>query len=179
MNAALAIAMLRHQTRISIPDGAIRAAMGWTDWPARLQRLADGPVSRLAPPGSTIWIDGCHNPASAQVIAAQIADLIEPASPLHIITGILANKDAPGILGPFCSAAAQFHTVSIPDHPCHTPEALALWLCEQGSNASAAQGVGQAIEAIAARSDKPVSILILGSLYLAGEVLNANGQRPD
>jgi dihydrofolate synthase/folylpolyglutamate synthase len=35
------------------------------------------------------------------------------------------------------------------------------------------------LRTIAADADQPVVVLILGSLYLAGEVLAANGQPPD
>ena len=51
MNAALAVAMLRHQDRLDVPEPALRAAMGWADWPARLQRLAPGPLRDLLPAG--------------------------------------------------------------------------------------------------------------------------------
>src|SRR5207248_8731899 len=44
MNAALAVAMLRHQSALHLPTSALNAAMGWADWPARLQRLAPGPL---------------------------------------------------------------------------------------------------------------------------------------
>ena len=36
-NAGLAIAMLRHQEAVSVPPAALRAAMGWAEWPARLR----------------------------------------------------------------------------------------------------------------------------------------------
>ena len=44
MNAALAVAMLRHQEALRVPISALSAAMGWADWPARLQHLAPGPL---------------------------------------------------------------------------------------------------------------------------------------
>src|SRR6185369_3672409 len=43
MNAALAVAMLRHQEALDIKEPALRAAMGWAEWPARLQPLAAAP----------------------------------------------------------------------------------------------------------------------------------------
>ena len=177
MNAALAIAMLRHQSAIAVPDSAIRAAMGWTDWPARLQKLADGPITRLAP-NIPIWIDGCHNPDCAQPVADEIARLLGKDAHLHIIAGILANKDAEGTLGPFCSRATSFQTVPITDHPHHAPETLAQWLREQKKDAEPADNLESAIQAINGR-DQPSAILILGSLYLAGEVLRLNEQIPE
>src|SRR5579875_3754913 len=44
MNAALAVAMLRHQEAVAVREPALRAAMGWAEWPARLQRLGPGPL---------------------------------------------------------------------------------------------------------------------------------------
>jgi dihydrofolate synthase/folylpolyglutamate synthase len=177
MNAALAIAMLRHQSAIAVPDAAIRAAMGWADWPARLQKLAEGPITRLAP-NIPIWIDGCHNPDCAQPVADEIGQLLDKDTRLHIIAGILANKDAEGILKPFLARAASFQTVPITDHPHHAPDALAQWLGEQKKDAEPADNLESAIQAING-CDQPSAILILGSLYLAGEVLRLNEQIPE
>lgn len=178
MNAALAIAMLRHQSAITVPDSAIRAAMGWADWPARLQKLADGPLARLAP-GVPVWIDGCHNPASATIVAEQIEALLGSGTRLHIVTGILANKDAGGILKPFCKPGVTFHPVPIPGHLHHAPEELSNWLRKNGLEAEPVESVEAALRAFANSPSRPAAILILGSLYLAGEVLRRNGQIPE
>ena len=65
-NASLAVAMLRHQHAIEIPLSSLRAAMGWAEWPARLQRLTTGPPPALLPPASELWLDGGHNPATGR-----------------------------------------------------------------------------------------------------------------
>ncbi len=173
-NASLAIAMLRHQSQIKIPDAAFRAAVGWADWPARLQQLDDGPLTRMVP-GLSVWIDGCHNPASAEVLARQI-DTVLGTGPIHIVTGILANKDAEGILGPFLKRASSFHTVPIDDHPCHSAEELADWLGSRSVTAHASGTVRDALARLNKDCNRPAAILILGSLYLAGEVLKDNGE---
>jgi len=174
-NAALAIAMLRHQSTISIPDAAIRAAMGWADWPARLQQLSDGPLTHILP-RMTVWIDGCHNPASAEVVAGQIDAILGKDEPLHIVTGVLANKDAAGILAPFINRATSFRTVPIPDHPHHPPEDLSAWLRRQSAAAEPAADVASALRSLAKQEIESGAVLILGSLYLAGEVLRENGE---
>jgi dihydrofolate synthase / folylpolyglutamate synthase len=177
MNAALAIAMLRHQSAVKVPDAALKAAIGWADWPARMQKLSDGPLKRLVSPETSVWIDGCHNPASAVVVADQVPSLLGEAASVQIICGALANKDVEGILAPFVNRAAAFHTVPIPGHSHHEPEVLAGWLCRKGCDARPAPNIEAAIEAAAA--SKPRAILIIGSLYLAGEVLRANDQAPE
>lgn len=176
MNASLAVAMLRHQSHFDIPETAIRAAMGWAHWPGRLQRLAAGPLTALVPQ-STVWIDGCHNPASARIVAHEVYATIGKGLPIHIVAGVLANKDVDGILEPFLPVAASFSTVPIPGHPHHDPAALADWIGQRGARAQAQANVAAALRDLAATVKGPSAILILGSLYLAGEVLRENGER--
>src|SRR4029450_5320725 len=72
LNAALAVAMLRHQDKLKIPASALSAAMGWADWPARLQRMGPGPLTGLLPTGSELWVDGGHNPSASRLVADHV-----------------------------------------------------------------------------------------------------------
>ncbi|HVF38079.1 MAG TPA: bifunctional folylpolyglutamate synthase/dihydrofolate synthase, partial [Sphingomicrobium sp.] len=49
MNAALAVAMLRHQDALDVPASAFTAAMGWANWPARLQQINGGVLFDMLP----------------------------------------------------------------------------------------------------------------------------------
>lgn len=174
-NAALAIAMLRHQSAITIPDAALCPAMGWAHWPARMQRLAPGPLTALLPKGSAIWLDGCHNPAGAQMLANEVAKLGKP----DFITSILANKDAEGILAPLLPHASSFTAIPVPGHDHHHPEELARLARDQGlADVSTASDVEAALRQLAA-SGQLRTVLIIGTLYQAGIVLKANNQLPD
>ena len=105
---ALAIAALRALPRSSLPPAAFEAGMVKADWPARLQRLAHGAWSTLAPAGSELWLDGGHNPDGGRAVAAALADLEERVSrPLVLIVGMLATKDCAGL-------PAQFHRAGAP-----------------------------------------------------------------
>ena len=180
MNAALAVAMLRHQRALPVPESALRAAMGWADWPARLQRLGGGPLAALLPPGSELWLDGGHNPAAARAIADFFRGHVPGGRPFHIVLGLLANKDAPGVLRPFANRAATLHAVPVPGHPHHSPAELAAAARGAGLAPIAAADVPAALGWIARHADRerPPIVLVMGSLYLAGEVLRANGQAP-
>jgi dihydrofolate synthase/folylpolyglutamate synthase len=173
-NAALAIAMLRHQSSIVLPESAYRAGLGWAKWPARFQPLHAGPLTTLLPEGSAVWLDGCHNPAGAETVAPHVLEL-KGDDPWHIVTGILANKDAEGILEPFIPLGAHIHAVPVPGHEHHAPEELVAWAHAQGLQATAAGSVAEAFGQIGKRS----RVLVLCSLYLAGTVLKANGEEPD
>ncbi len=178
-NLGLAIAMLRHQSALTIPPSAYRAAAEWAEWPARMQRLSAGPLVSRLPDGSELWLDGGHNPAAATAVSAAL-EARAAGRPVHLILGMLANKDARGLILPFARFARSLQAVPVPDHAHHVPEALAAAALSLGLRAAAADGVPLALDAIATRADpaNPPVVLILGSLYLAGGVLSMNGQIP-
>ena len=175
MNAALAVAMLRHQDRLEVPPSALSAAMGWADWPARLQQLAQGPLTKLMPKGSELWVDGGHNPSAARAIAAHARKSFAGEPPFTLVFASLASKDPKGTLEPFQGIAKAVRTVPIADHDCRTPEELAELADTMGFETSAHTTLRDALCAV--RS--PERVLLFGSLYLAGEALAANGQQPD
>jgi len=183
-NLALAIAMLRHQTRLPVPTEALAAAAFATHWPARMQRLHTGPLVDLLPPGSQLWLDGGHNPAAAGAIAATLQQIAAPGierSEVHLVLGMLANKEPAGLLMPFAKIATTLHAVPIERHEHHAPPALAALAHTLGIAAHTATDIGAALRDVTRISDpaEPPIVLILGSLYLAGEVLRANDELPD
>ena len=175
-NAALAIAMLRHQTAIHIPEAALAAAMEWTRWPARMQTLSAGPLTDRLPTGSTVWLDGGHNPDAG----AAIAKTLEDGPSVHVIIGMLENKDANGFLAPFAHKIETLTAVPIAGHAHHDPKDLRQLAQSLLHIADARPGsnVSAALELRAAQKG-PSNVLICGSLYLAGEVLRLNDQVPD
>jgi dihydrofolate synthase/folylpolyglutamate synthase len=177
MNAALAFAMLRHQQAIKIPDAALKAATGWAEWPARIQRMEPGPLRDLLPDDAALWLDGGHNAAAGDSVAAHFRDL--GVGRLHIVLGMLANKDPAGLITPFADVATGFHCVPVPHHDHHPPAALAAMGNEMGIRSETADSVAEALSQIVPRLKPSDQVLILGSLYLAGEVLAENGQPPD
>ena len=125
LNAGLAIAMLRHQQTLKVPTSALSAAMGWADWPARLQRLTAGPLTDFLPAGSELWVDGGHNPSAARLVADWVKHHWVDGRPLHMLFAALKSKDAPGILEPFAGIADVVHTLPIEGHECRDPSDLA------------------------------------------------------
>jgi len=180
-NAASALAALR----IAFPDlptAALEAGLREAEWPARMQALTRGALVDRMPAGAELWLDGGHNPAGGAALAEAMADLeARSPRPLVMICAMLANKDADGLLRPFAGLAREMIAVPIPgDSACHAPDALAARAKAYGIAATTAPGVQEAIATIAAQSwPTPPRILIAGSLYLAGDVLRANGTIPE
>lgn len=176
MNAGLAVAMLRHQDALDLPASALRAAMGWADWPARLQHLRGGALVEALPPGAELWIDGGHNPSAGRVIGDFLRGHLAADRPLHIVMGLLENKDAAGFLAAMGQLRARFHMVPVEGHPHHAPAELAETARLAGFTARPATDMTAALATIAASEDgTPPVVLIAGSLYLAGKALAANG----
>jgi dihydrofolate synthase/folylpolyglutamate synthase len=171
LNAALAVAMLRHQDALHVPASALNAAMGWADWPARLQHLARGPLVG----DRDVWLDGGHNPSAARQIASFVRRRFDDGKPLHLIFASLATKDPPKMLEAFGGLVARVHTVPVGSHASFAPNELADMAGELGFPAEAHDGVEQALASV----PDGARVLIFGSLYLAGEVLAANDQVPD
>ncbi len=67
-NAALAVAMLRHQSRVAASPEAMASGIRAARWPARLQLLGQGPLTALVP-GRKVWLDGGHNIDAGLAIA--------------------------------------------------------------------------------------------------------------
>jgi dihydrofolate synthase/folylpolyglutamate synthase len=171
MNAGLAVAILRHQDAFKVPPAALSAAMGWADWPARLQHLAPGPLVG----DREVWLDGGHNPSAARQIASFVKHRFDDGKPLHIVFASLATKDPPRMLEPFRGLAAEVHAVPIPDHACFTPSDLVEIAGQLGFAADAHDSIEEALATV----PRDARVLIFGSLYLAGVVLAANEQVPD
>ena len=168
-NAGAAIAALRLLGR----DGAAaEAAVTRAVWPARMQRLRHGPLAESAP-GVELWLDGGHNPAGGEAVAATLARM--PARETHLICGMLNTKDVKGYMRPLAAHAAKLWAVPIPGEPNTLPaETTRDSAREAGLQAEAAGSVAAALARIAAANPQ-ARVLICGSLYLAGQVLKENG----
>lgn len=179
-NAALAFAMLRHQHAVPLPEAALKAAPLWAHWPARLQRLEQGPLLTPLPEGSTAWLDGGHNAGAGEAIGAYFtADRLE-GQKLHLFIGMLANKEVDAFLASFAGKIAHIHALPVPGHDHHSPERFATVAAQWGIGCTAHAGPVEAIGAVAATAGNvPPKLLIGGSLYLAGEILRLNEQLPD
>ncbi|CAN5277816.1 folylpolyglutamate synthase/dihydrofolate synthase family protein [soil metagenome] len=176
-NMGLAIAMLRHQTSIPVSDAALKAAPHWAQWPARLQRLEHGPLLDGLSPNRAVWLDGGHNPAAGEALAAHFKKALSPGEKLTALVGMLANKDAGGFLEPLWPMIGALHSVPVEGHAHHDSRVFAALAAEHGVPHSHHAHLTDALVTIASEnSDSP--LLLTGSLYLAGEVLEANGQTP-
>ncbi|MBZ8118407.1 bifunctional folylpolyglutamate synthase/dihydrofolate synthase [Roseovarius sp. LXJ103] len=168
-NAGAALAALRH---IGLDEAAFDGAVTQAEWPARMQRLATGPLVAAAR-DAELWLDGGHNAAAGKALGAHMATLAP--RPTHLICGMLNTKDIAGFLTPLAAQAASLTAVSIPGEANTLPaDVTAAAARAVGLPASEAPDVGTALAQIIAQDPK-ARVLICGSLYLAGYILRENG----
>jgi len=160
LNAGLAIAMLRSQSKIDVSDNAVAGGLRTASWPARLHRLADGPLTQ----GREVWLDGGHNASAGAMLGAHFA-----GHKVHLVIGMIEGKDPASLVAPLAASLETITVVPVPGFPCHPPESF-------GATAASASDVSKAIDRL---RDDGLPVLIAGSLYLAGEVLRLNDEIPD
>lgn len=175
-NAALAIAMILAQQMLHIRPESIEIAPTRAVWPARLQHLPLGPLTAQLG-NRMVLLDGGHNVAAAEALASHLSGHRR----YLLILGMMANKDAPRWLDAMAPCIAGMIAVPIAGHEHHTPQSLAALAEARGIPAATASDIRSAIAMAADMPDDMgiIPVLIAGSLYLAGEVLRANGQVVD
>ena len=180
MNAGMAIAAIRTQKAVKIPDAAIKAGLGWVRWPARLQDISSSSLAVHLPDNSDLWLDGGHNPAAATAIAKFLKET-DIDRPITLILGMMGTKDVEGYLKPLIGLVSQVITVAIPgEDGAAAPAYLAAAATDAGIKGTITKDVTSALQMIADQTsaDKPPFVLIGGSLYLAGDVLRTVGIQP-
>ena len=181
VNAGTAIAALRLAGFGHLPSAAFETGIGTADWPARLQHLARGRLAGLLPADSELWLDGGHNPDGGRALAAALAEFEERhPRPLVMVVGMLGPKDSLGFLENFTGLAQEVLAVPMPTQTAARPAAeVAAIAARAGLRSQAFDSLEAALTSVARRDwAVPPRVLICGSLYLAGDVLGANGTPP-
>jgi dihydrofolate synthase/folylpolyglutamate synthase len=170
-NAGIAIAALRAWNPPWLTGAAIARGLATASWPARLQRL-HGALAASLPPGWELWLDGGHNPGAGLALAEQLRGWSD--RPLHLVVGMKRSKAVAEFLAPLLPFAASAWAVAEPgQHLAVPPEEIVA------ASGGIARSGPRVADALAAMEGPPGRVLICGSLYLAGEVLKADGTLPD
>ena len=168
-NAGIAIAALRAWNPAWLTDLAIARGVASAQWPARMQRL-HGALAGSLPAGFELWLDGGHNAGAGEALAAHLPSWRD--RPLHIVVGMKKGKASEAFLRPLIPFATSLHAVAEPGQ--HLAMPVEDIIAASGGMAQPGPTVAEALAKIA-RDQPPGRVLVCGSLYLAGEVLKAEG----
>lgn len=180
-NAATAIAACRQfcsRRGHALTNAMVERGMLQADWPARMQHLTHGTLIDSMPDNCDVWLDGGHNPGAGAMVAQFLSDLEErDPRPLTMVCGMLDTKDAREYFRQFETLVERVITVPITssDAGIH-PDRLADYAEEAGLPAVSAKSLPWALQMI--DGNQPNRVLICGSLYLAGDMLDKNDTPP-
>lgn len=162
------VEVLREQGH-GIPDDAIQAGTRDVRWPGRLQIVAERPW---------VVLDVAHNEAAAKAVVAALPRMVEYQRLIAVI-GLSAEKDAAA----FCRTLAPIVDVAILTQaqieralPAQELANLSRDLWRQWEIEPSATGAMQRARELAAPED---CILVTGSFYVVGEVMEAMGYGRD
>ena len=116
-----------------------------------------------------IYIDGSHNPLGASVLSKHLNSL---ECNKHIILGMMGNKNHIEYINYFKDQISSLTTVDIPNQPNAINGKDLMKKLRNFKNINYKKTIEEAISSINLKDND--IIVITGSLYLAGEVLNLN-----
>ena len=165
-NSATAVAAVRN-LGLDINDENIKSGITKIKSIARLQEIKSGKLKDLCK-NNQLFVDGSHNPLGAKVLNDYLQTL---NCKKHIILGMMANKDHQEYISYFKNISS-LTTIDIPNQPNSIKGEDLKNKLNNLPNLNYKESVEDALKSISA--DNEDIILITGSLYLAGEVLNLN-----
>ena len=172
-NAGLGIVTLAALGDKRINRQAVERGIKRADWPARMQRLTRGPLCEKLPKNWELWLDGGHNPAAGEAIAATLGTITDRS--VHLIVGLLNTKSPVEFLAPLLQYSKSLTAIEILDSDSSFSANEILEVAKKiGFQAKKAKSISTAIRKIITEEKLPSMILICGSLYLAGDILKEN-----
>ena len=165
-NISTAIATLR-QLNLDIKDKNIKNGVTKINNIGRLQEINYGKLKNLVG-NNRLLIDGSHNEDGSRALNEYLQSL---DCNKHVIVGMMANKDHKKYLSYF-KDISSFTTVDIPNQINAISGMELKEKFENFSNVQYKESIEQAIKSISLKKND--LLIITGSLYLAGEVLNLN-----
>jgi len=166
-NASTAIASLRILENLKIKDEQIVKGIKNAYNSARLEEIKSGKLKDLVKNNKLI-IDSSHNPAGSKAINEYLQTL---NCNKHVIVGMMENKDHKKFINYF----KNISSLTVIDIPNQTNAISGEKLKEKFKkfkNLNYAKNIELALKAL--QLEKNDIILITGSIYLAGEMLNLN-----
>jgi len=166
-NISTAIATVRQLKNYPVTNEHIKNCITKIKSIARLQEIKSGKLKNLVK-DNKLFVDGTHNPLGAKVLNQYLQSL---SCRKHIILGMMSNKDHNEYIGYFKNIET-LTTIDIPNQPNAIEGSELKKKIINFSNIEYKKSVEEAISSIKIKEND--IILITGSLYLAGEILNLN-----
>ena len=166
-NASTAIASLRILENLKIKDEQIVKGIKNAYNSARLEEIKSGKLKDLVK-NNRLIIDSSHNPGGSKAINEYLQTL---NCNKHVIVGMMENKDHKKFINYFKNISS-LTVIDIPNQTNAISGGKLKEKFKKFKNLNYAKSIELALKAL--QLEKNDIILITGSIYLAGEMLNLN-----
>ena len=165
-NISTAIATLR-LLDIGVKNDDIKKGITKIQSIARLQKINSGKLKELLK-NNQLLLDGSHNEDGARVLNEYLQTL---DCKKHVVIGMMANKDHEKYISYF-KDISSLTTIDIPGQPNSISGKDLRKKFKSVPNVKYKESIEQAIKSVPLKEND--LLIITGSLYLAGEMLNLN-----
>lgn len=159
-NLALAVGAAERTLGRGVDPQALMRALNAIENPGRLQAVPGAPV---------VVLDGAHNPAGARALADALPLLLGDVRPVAVM-GMMADKDAQGILDPLAPLLARVCVTRASTGRAVRPELLVGMLRDRGVQAEVVPGPARALQRARALAGPEGAVLVAGSLHLLADL---------
>lgn len=165
-NAAAAIAAVESLLDEPLDEDTTREALANVRWPGRLEIVARHP---------TILLDGAHNPAGAEALAAALREFFI-WDRLHLVIATSANKDAGGIVRPLAALADDAYAAKNASERAGDALTIAEEFGALDKPVKVFDSIPAALDAARDSADEADLIVVTGSLYTVADAHRALGE---
>ena len=165
-NAATAIVAVESLLDKPLDEVTTREALADVRWPGRLEIVARHP---------TILLDGAHNPAGAEALAAALREFFI-WDRLHLVISISANKDVGGIVRPLASVADIAYAAKNASERSGDALVIAEEFGALDKPVEVFDSIAAALDAARTSADEADLIVVTGSLYTVADAHRALGE---
>ncbi|NBX66448.1 MAG: bifunctional folylpolyglutamate synthase/dihydrofolate synthase [Proteobacteria bacterium] len=171
-NAATALAAIHELEKrgFEVPDTAKGHGISHVEWPGRLQRITEGPISPLMPRGWELWFDAAHNDSGAMALASQLRTWksTNPKRHIHLCVGMGADKDTNAFFDALEGLYDQLTFIDLPTS--RKPQTAAQLAIKSGKQGHEAPTLREALQSLKTADSDEGIIIVAGSLYLYAQL---------
>lgn len=169
-NAGLALSIASFlQHSFAFKPHHLKAGIATATWKGRLQNLSFSSLASYLCKDSELWLDGAHNEGGADALVKTVQSWT--SLPTYFIVGMLNHKDANTFLSSLSKVAEGFCFIPIVSSENSKIPNQFSGMCQHIPHFTSTTLI-DGLKKISQRSQAPSRVIICGSIYLTGDVLN-------
>ena len=170
-NSALALTVLKIICKDSVKQSLVNSAFKKIKWPARMQKLSNGPLNEIAGEKFELWLDGGHNDEAGILLAEYLKNWSD--EDLFLIVGMIKGKTPKKFIDHLIKFLKCTIVIPVEGHQFIPPKKILNYYKNSKHEVVVQKNVDNSIKYLNSNFSGG-KVLICGSLYLAGNILKKN-----